>query len=43
MGARTEITTGLSEGDIVVSTGTSRLRDGDEINATIREANGAEL
>jgi membrane fusion protein, multidrug efflux system len=43
MGARTEITTGLSEGDIVVSTGTSRLRDGDEIDATVRGADGAEL
>ena len=43
MGARTEITTGLSEGDIVVTTATSRLRDGDEIDATVRGANGAEL
>lgn len=43
MGARTEITAGLSEGDLVVTTATSRLRDGDEINATVREANGAEL
>lgn len=43
MGARTEITAGLSEGDIVVTTATSRLRDGDEITATVREANGAEL
>ena len=43
MGARTEVTTGLSEGDIVVTTATSRLRDGDEIDATVRGANGAEL
>lgn len=43
MGARTEITAGLSEGDIVVTTATSRLRDGDEISATVREANGADL
>ncbi|NBF40472.1 MAG: efflux RND transporter periplasmic adaptor subunit [Spirochaetes bacterium] len=43
MGARTEITAGLSEGDIVVTTATSRLRDGDEITATVREANGAQL
>lgn len=43
MGARTEITAGLSEGDIVVTTATSRLRDGDEISATVREPNGADL
>ncbi len=43
MGARTEITAGLSEGDIVVTTATSRLRDGDEISATVGEANGADL
>lgn len=43
LGSLTEITAGLSESDIVITTATSRLRDGDEVEATIRGESGEAL
>jgi membrane fusion protein (multidrug efflux system) len=43
LGSRTEITAGLSSGDIVITTATSRLRDGDSVEVTIADERGEEL
>lgn len=37
LGAQTEILAGISESDVVITTATSRLRDGDPVDITMRE------
>lgn len=43
LGSRTEITAGLSAGDIVITTATSRLRDGDAVEVTVNDMSGEAL